>query len=178
MNDYSKMKDLENLVNYAVKDDHCIEGACGAQGLLKGNPDTMYQQMVRIKKYYCKQSGRQAMHLILSFSKEEMEFIGLREAMEIGYYVANYFRKWQIVFSVHTNTDVLHIHFVINTVSYEDGLKISIGIPELQELRRKIGEYVNYYYSEARLMKKQKNIFKQLDELAGEDLKPIPFYCQ
>ena len=55
--------------------------------------------------------------------------------MEIGYIVAGYFTGWQIVFGIHTNEEHLHIHFVMNTVSYENGLKFSYGIREFQDIR-------------------------------------------
>ena len=128
---YKEMEALENLINYAVKEEHCKEGVYGAQGLLKRNPEEMLQQMYDTKHAFHKTGGRQAKHFILSFSKEEEEFIGLDEALAIGYTVAGYFPKWQIVFGVHTNTDNLHIHFVMNTVSFEDGLKFNMGFSEL-----------------------------------------------
>ncbi len=150
---YSKLGDLKNLIRYAVREDHCMEGICGAQGLLLGSPEGMYQQMYDIKGTYYKREGRQAKHFILSFDEEERKFIGLREAEWIGYEVAAFFWKWQVVFGVHTNTENLHIHFVLNTVSYEDGLKYNVSLPELQVLREKVEMLVEqFYYSKHRTL--------------------------
>lgn len=153
-NKYSELQDLGNLVNYAVRTDHCTEGVYGAQGVLKGSAEEMYRQMLGIKQFYHKTSGRQAMHFVLSFSKEEERFIGIREALEIGYIVAGYFAGWQVVFGIHTNEDNLHIHFVLNTVSYENGLKFSSGIMKFQEIRRKIERVVEEFYYRKRLFVK------------------------
>jgi len=49
-NKYGAMQDLKNLVNYAIKPEHCMEGIYGAQGVLKGNSDEMYRQMYLIRK--------------------------------------------------------------------------------------------------------------------------------
>lgn len=143
---YNKMKDLENLINYAVREDKCIEGAYGAQGLMKGSPGEMFHQMYDIKRAYYKKTGRQAKHFILSFSKEEERFIGVWEAQRIGYMVASYFDKWQVVFGVHTDTDNLHIHFILNTVSYVDGLKFTIGLLELKMLGKQIEDLIQQIY--------------------------------
>lgn len=150
-NRYNNLHDLENLVHYAIRPEHCIEGIYGAQGVSKGSADEMYQQMYGIKSFYNKKSGRQAMHFVLSFSKEEERFIGVKEALEIGYIVAGYFTGWQVVFGVHTNEDNLHIHFVLNTVSYENGLKFSIGFVELQNIKRGIEKIVEEYHARKRL---------------------------
>ena len=55
---YRNMQDLENLVNYAIKPEHCIEGTYGAQGVLKGNTEEMYLQMYEIKNYCTKPLAR------------------------------------------------------------------------------------------------------------------------
>lgn len=55
------------------------------------------------------------------------------------------------MFGVHTNEDNLHIHFVLNTVSYENGLKFSIGFVELQNIKRGIEKIVEEYHARKRL---------------------------
>lgn len=144
---YNRMEDLEHLVNYVVREDKCIEGVYGAQGLLKGSPEEMFQQMYDIKSVYYKKTGRQAKHFVLSFSKEEERFIGVWEAQRIGYMVASYFDKWQVVFGIHTDTDNLHIHFILNTVSYVDGLKFTMNLPELRMLGKKIEDLIWQIYN-------------------------------
>lgn len=144
---YNQMEDLENLIKYAVREDKCIEGVYGAQGLLKGSSEEMFQQMYDIKYGYYKKTGRQAKHFVLSFSKEEERFIGINEALRIGYTVASYFDKWQVVFGVHTDTDNLHIHFILNTVSFVDGLKFNMSLTELRMIGKQIENLIQQFYN-------------------------------
>ena len=71
--------------------------------------------------------------------------------MEIGYIVAGYFTGWQIVFGIHINEEHLYIHFVMNTVSYENGLKFSYGIREFQDIRQHIGKLISEYHNRKKL---------------------------
>lgn len=134
-NKYYTHDDLWNLINYATKDEHCTENVYGAQGTTKSETEIMYQQMLYVKKYFHKEEGRQALHYILSFSNDEEEYIGIQEALEIGYKIADCFRGWQVVFGVHTNTEHLHIHFVVNNTSYENGKSFSMGVQGLNQIQ-------------------------------------------
>lgn len=171
---YKEIKDLENLINYAVREEKCREAGYGAQGLLKGSPEEMIQQMYDIKRSFSKMNGRQAKHFILSFSKDEEEFIGPQEAMAIGYMVSGYFPEYQIVFGVHTDTDNLHIHFVMNTVSFVTGLKYNINLTDFRMIRRQIEVLVEQFY-----LCKHKQLFTHvptMDTLLAP--KPIRFPCE
>ena len=145
---YHTEKDMKNLVNYAIRTDKCMEEIYGAQGIMLGTAREMSGQMKDIRQYYHKSTKRFALHFILSFSREEEKFIGLKEALEIGYLMAECFQGWQVVFGVHTDTDNLHIHFVVNTTSYENGKSISIGIQSLQMLQAAARNIVNSDYAE------------------------------
>lgn len=146
---YNTQDDLWNLVNYVIADNHCIDKVYGAQGIIKSQTDNMYQQMVYVKKYFRKENGRQALHYVLSFSKEEEHYIGIQEALEIGYKVANYFCGWQVVFGVHTNTGHLHLHFVVNNTSYENGKSFSIGLRELSQIQAISNNIVECYHEKS-----------------------------
>ena len=144
---YQKKEDLENLVNYAVKGKDGAYNVYGAQGVLIGDADSMYCQMEEVKKYFRKEGGRQAMHYILSFSRDEMGHIGTQKALWIGYAFAGYcFLGWQAGFGVHTDTESLHIHFIVNTTSYENGRAYGIGPGGLEEMKQYADVLVWNYY--------------------------------
>lgn len=144
---YRMGRDLENLVGYAARGKDGAVNVCGAQGLLLGDAGSMYRQMAEVKRYFRKEEGRQAMHYILSFSREEMGYIGVREVLQIGYAFAGYcFLGWQVVFGIHTNTDSLHIHFIVNTTSYEDGRAYEAGSERLKEMKEYAGVLAWNYY--------------------------------
>lgn len=145
--DYKTGEDLEKLVSYAVMGRDGTANVYGAQGVLLGEPDGMYRQMEDVKKQFHKERNRQGMHYVLSFSGEEEKYIGVNEALWIGYAVADFFRGWQVVFGIHTDTDNLHIHFVVNGTSYENGRAFEMGPAGLQEVKEYIKAVVWNYYA-------------------------------
>lgn len=144
--DYKTGNDLRNLVNYAAMGKDGTANVCGAQGVLLGEPDGMYRQMEGVKKQFHKERNRQGMHYVLSFSGEEEKYIGVNEALRIGYAVADFFRGWQVVFGIHTDTDNLHIHFIVNGTSYENGKAFEMDPAGLREVKEYIKAVVWNYY--------------------------------
>lgn len=83
-------------------------------------PDTSYQEMINVKKQFFKTDGIQCFHAVQSFVKGE---IAPEQAHEIGMKLAEelWGDKFQVVVTTHLNTDNLHNHFVLNSVSFLDG---------------------------------------------------------
>lgn len=83
-------------------------------------PDTSYQEMINVKKQFFKTDGIQCFHAVQSFVKGE---ITPEQAHEIGMKLAEelWGDKFQVVVTTHLNTDSLHNHFVLNSVSFLDG---------------------------------------------------------
>ena len=83
-------------------------------------PDTSYQEMINVKKQFFKTDGIQCFHAVQSFVKGE---IIPEQAHEIGMKLAEelWGDKFQVVVTTHLNTDNLHNHFVLNSVSFLDG---------------------------------------------------------
>lgn len=83
-------------------------------------PDTALHEMRNTKKQFFKTSGIQCFHGVQSFAKEE---VTPAQAHEIGIKLAEelWGDKFQVVVSTHLNTENLHNHFVLNSVSFLDG---------------------------------------------------------
>lgn len=83
-------------------------------------PDTALQEMKNTKKQFFKTTGIQCFHGVQSFVKGE---VTPEQAHEIGIKLAEelWGDKFQVVVSTHLNTDNLHNHFVLNSVSFLDG---------------------------------------------------------
>lgn len=83
-------------------------------------PDTSYQEMINIKKQFFKTDGIQCFHAVQSFVKGE---ITPEQAHEIGMKLAEelWGDKFQVVVTTHLNTENLHNHFILNSVSFLDG---------------------------------------------------------
>lgn len=115
---YMNADAISNLIQYIQR--------LGYSGGLAVDLENAAEQMQLVKELWYKTEGRQARHFIVSFSDNEP--LEPSDALEYGYSIARYYSgRFQIVFNVHTNTDHIHLHFVMNTVSYLDGQKYSEG---------------------------------------------------
>ena len=116
-----KVKDrLDVTINYAVNGEK-TEEKLYVSGI-NCMPDTAYQEMINIKKQFFKTDGIQCFHAVQSFVKGE---ITPEQAHEIGMKLAEelWGDKFQVIVTTHLNTDNLHNHFILNSVSFLDGKK-------------------------------------------------------
>ncbi len=114
-----KVKDrLDITIEYAVNGEK-TEEKLYVSGI-NCMPDTSYQEMINIKKQFFKTDGIQCFHSVQSFVKGE---ITPEQAHEIGIKLAEelWGDKFQVVVTTHLNTNNLHNHFVLNSVSFLDG---------------------------------------------------------
>ena len=105
------------------------------------------EEMMRVKEFYGKIDGRVATHGIISLDREESDEANAGKLMLLlNDFMEALFPEHQVVYAVHTNTENLHIHFVINTVGL-DGKKIhmdrsfmkKVFEPTLNKLAEKYG---------------------------------------
>lgn len=118
----SQYQALADVLAYA-KDEEKTEREFFVEGI-NCNPSTARDQFVTVKEQYGKTGGVQAYHGYLSF--KEMD-ITPEKAQEVGMEFANrvWGKRFQVVVTTHLNTEHLHCHFVINSVSFVDGLKLA-----------------------------------------------------
>jgi hypothetical protein len=86
-------------------------------------PGNAFNQFQMIKKRYGKTNGVQAYHGYLSFEKgsvtpEHAHEIGLEYARRL------WGERFQVIVTTHLDTEHIHDHFVINSVSFSDGKKL------------------------------------------------------
>ena len=97
--------------------------------------DNVYQDMMRVKKVYNKLDGIQGFHGYQSFKEKEV-------TPEIAHKVGVEFAKemwgddFQVVVTTHLNTNHIHNHFVVNSVSFKDGHKYNYSNKEMARLRK------------------------------------------
>ena len=113
--DYQALRDV---VNY-VKDGEKTEQELFCEGI-NCTPAIAREQFVTVKKQFDKTDGIQAYHGYLSFKETD---ITPELAQHIGMEFANsvWGKKYQVLVTTHLNTEHLHCHFVINSVSFVDG---------------------------------------------------------
>ena len=113
-------------------------------GAINCPPVRAYEQMMATKRRYGKTGGNVAYHGYQSFRSGE---VTPKEAFEIGLETAR--RMWgkdyEIVVTTHLNTDNLHNHFVINSVSFNTGIKFENHIRDHRRLREISDEVCKEY---------------------------------
>ena len=93
-----------------------------------------YEQMMITKRRFGKTGGNVAYHGYQSFKSGE---VTPKEAHEIGLETARrmWGKNYEIVVTTHLNTDNIHNHIVVNSVSFKTGLKFENHISDHIRLR-------------------------------------------
>ncbi len=106
----------EDVIKY-ILNPYKAQNYCGTFGVNINNPA---ESMEMISSYYDKTSGVQLRHFVISFYPEEVD--DAKTVNDIAKKFANFFfREYQVIYAVHEDKPHLHIHIVINSVSYIDG---------------------------------------------------------
>lgn len=78
------------------------------------------ESMELVSELYGKQAGVRLRHYVISFAPGD--HMTPEHAYEIAKQIASFIaRNYQIVFAVHEDTAILHMHFVFNSISYQNG---------------------------------------------------------
>ena len=111
---------------------------CGDRQLVSGincRPESVYDDFLRTKLLYHKDGGRMFYHMVQSFPAGETVDPAAAHAAALE--LAEYFEGREVLVCTHTDREHIHSHFIINSVSLEDGRKLHISEPELSELRQR-----------------------------------------
>lgn len=146
MLDIGNANQLNNQLTYVTNEIKTMDGLyVGGRHIVDFNNAT--NEMMQVKEFYGKLDGRVATHGIISLDTEESDPANAGKLMLLlNDFMEDLFPEHQVVYAVHTNTENLHIHFIINTVGL-DGKKIhmdrsfmkKIFEPSLNKLAEKYG---------------------------------------
>ena len=94
-----------------------------------------YDEMIAVQRRFGLRGKVVGYHGIQSFKTGE---VTPEQAFEIGMETARrmWCDKYQVLVTVHLNTNNVHCHFVVNPVSFKDGTKFQNKIGDYKELRR------------------------------------------
>ncbi len=125
---------LRAVLDY-IKDDRKTQNGAlvYCKDLLKGKE---YQQMVITKRAFHKDTGRQYAHFVQSFDLRDN--VSPKLAYKIGQEFIKryeYFHGFQVMMAVHTNEPHMHIHYIVNSVSHENGCKWQSSPEDLKRIR-------------------------------------------
>ena len=125
-------EDLYDALRYVENDDKTDKKMYVTA--LNCSKSAAYEQMMAVKRKYGERGKVVAYHGYQSFAAGE---VTPEEAHQIGIETAR--RMWgdrfQVVVTTHLNTNNLHNHFVINSVSFKDGGKYRNSIEQHHEIR-------------------------------------------
>lgn len=112
--------ELHNVVEYA-KSSYKTEQQLYVTAL-NCNEDTIVEEMTETKKVFEKEDGILGFHALQSFCEGE---VTPEQAHRIGVQLAEelWGDRFQVVVTTHLNTNHIHNHFVLNSVSFVDGKK-------------------------------------------------------
>ena len=101
---------------------------------LNCSEDNPYEDMKFTKERFGKTDGILAFHGYQSFKENE---VTLDIAHEIGIkFAEEMFGDYEVVVSTHQNTNHIHNHFIINSVSFKNGKKYNNNRTNLAKLRQ------------------------------------------
>ena len=118
---YHDPNSIPDVIAYIMNPAKAIHQYIGFVGI---DPNHIVFAMKNVALTYQKTNGVQLRHFILSFPPAELQNPAV--AFQIGAEVADYLgREYQVAYAVHEDKPHIHIHIVINAVSYIDGHRYS-----------------------------------------------------
>ena len=125
-------KSLDDTLKYAMNNDK-TEESFFVSGI-NCNVDSAFDEMIDVKRTFNKEGGIIAFHGYQSFKEGE---VTPELAHKIGLELANemWGDRFQVIVTTHLNTNHIHNHFVINSVSFVNGEKYSYLNKEIANLR-------------------------------------------
>lgn len=147
-----KIKGSKGAINYVAKKAEITKGInCSDER------EQAFKDFQETKEFYRKLDGRQFKHFVLSFE----EGVGTPEiAIKMGEDIAKeLFKDYEVYLGVHTDTDNLHCHFIVNSVSLKTGNKYRHSKYEYGQYKEKVNE-IGLKYGIEPTLEKEKEIGK------------------
>ena len=131
--DLGNVNQIGNEITYVVNDMKTASGLyVGGRHISDIKHAT--EEMMQVKEFFGKMDGRVATHGIISLDASESDPRNAGKLMQLlNDLMESIFPEHQVVYAVHTNTENLHIHFIINTVGL-DGKKIHMDRKFMREV--------------------------------------------
>lgn len=124
---------IGTVLDYVTKKEKVSERLVSG---IECSPQTAKEEMQATKELYGKTGGRTYKHFVQSFAPGED--ITHEQAHEIAVKLASnteVFEGYEVLVATHRDKDHIHSHFVVNSVSYEDGHKFQMTSQDLQKLK-------------------------------------------
>ena len=146
---------LDATIRYATQDKKTVWEGEKLVGTLNCIASSATKEFINTKQMFDKDNGRMYFHFVLSFPPGEK--ITPKQCHEYAMeYARRRWNSYEVVAATHSDVDHIHTHFIVNSVSFENGKKYHLDKPEFQSLMRQNDEMcLQFGYSVCR--KKPKN---------------------
>ena len=109
----------QQLLDYIMRSDKTPDHYIGGFAV---HPQYAAEEMQLVSQAYHQDRGVRLRHWIISFEKDE-----IRDAWHANQFAQQvcwfYAERYQILYSVHEDAQNIHIHFVMNMISFQDGTR-------------------------------------------------------
>lgn len=123
---YPNSDALDNMFHYLASQKDLINDTSSLTDFMGGynfnlyDLDTIAWQFQYVKEHFHKTNHRELIHFIISFPSYELSSV--KAAHKFANYICRkYSYKFQILYAIHHKPNNLHIHFILNTISFVDG---------------------------------------------------------
>lgn len=130
----------------------------GGLGVDYSKYENAIKQFQATKLVWNKEDKRQVVHIVVSFGDTRERLLKPVDIERLAYPIGALLSKgeYQVMWSIHKNTDNLHIHYIINSVSYRTGKKYRLEPDERFLINQRVNvmvapmiyspvEIMNYY---------------------------------
>lgn len=121
-------KSLKAALDYVEKKAEIVTGKDCSDNKKQALEDMQYT-----KELHDKTDGRQYKHYIQSFAPGETT---PEQAHKIGQeWAEKNFKGYEVYIATHTNKSHIHNHFIVNSVNFENGIKIHLSKEDLKQMK-------------------------------------------
>ena len=124
---------IGTILDYVTRKEKVLDKLVSGVGCA---PDTVKEEMQSTKELYGKSGGRTYKHFVQSFAPGEE--ISSAQAHEIAVDLASnskMLQGYEVLIATHQDKNHIHSHFIVNSVSFENGRKFQMSSKDLQHLK-------------------------------------------
>jgi hypothetical protein len=128
---------MKGVIDYCVQDFKVYDSK-SKQRLVSGvncNGENAFQEFMLTKNAYKKTTGMNFYQYVQSFSPDEKLTPKKVHQVAVGF-AEKAWQGYEVMVATHCDADHIHSHFVINSVSFENGLKLRQNPNTLKSLRK------------------------------------------
>ena len=129
---------IGQALDYVAKEEKTDEKLVSG---LHCEPETVEEEMQATKELWGKTGGRTYKHFVQSYHADEQ--ITPEQAHRNSLELAENTEAWkgfEVLVATHKDKDHIHTHFIVNSVSFEDGHKLQWSSADLRDLKDRCNE--------------------------------------